>query len=107
MRRRANIFFQVNTIFSSVRRHLLSSLDEVTWLQPVMREEAKRKIQMLRGDFLGSDLYFNKTLMDSRYRDVSETIKLENFHFTGLEFYPHYVPYDIILKMTNDSIFNM
>ncbi len=53
-----------------MKKKLLEKLEVVQWISPDVKQEAIDKINRLDGKFLGSDIFFNYTLLQQRYRGV-------------------------------------
>ncbi len=62
--------FQTESIFESVRSQVLSAVSSSPFLHPDTRARAADKVRTLRGDFLGSTIYFNSSLIRARYGDL-------------------------------------
>jgi len=62
-----------------MKKKLLEKLEFVQWISQDVKQEAIDKISRLDGKFLGSDMFFNFTLLQQRYRGVR---KIE-FRFTS------------------------
>ncbi len=75
--RRNKVLRDVNAIFEAVRSKVVRGVESAPWMQPQTREAAADKVRRIRGDFLGSDIYFNQSLLEERYRDVSEIVQFK------------------------------
>ncbi len=62
---------KVDAIFESVRAKVVRGVESAPWMREQTRAAAAEKIRKLRGDFVGSDIYFNQSLMHDRYGNVS------------------------------------
>ena len=54
-----------------MKKKVLEKLDTVSWISPDTKQAAIDKIQKLDGKFLGSEIFFNYTLLQQRYRGVT------------------------------------
>ncbi len=68
---RDRILSDVDRVFESVRAEVARGVEEAKWMQEATRAAAAEKIRKIRGDFVGSDIYFNQSLLQERYADVS------------------------------------
>ena len=63
--------FQVGVIFKLMKKKVLEKLDQVEWISPDTKHSAIEKINKLDGKFIGSEMFFNYTLLQQRYHGVS------------------------------------
>ena len=65
----------MGVIFRLMKKKVLEKLDTVSWISPDTKQAAIDKIQKLDGKFLGSEIFFNYTLLQQRYRGVTVFIE--------------------------------
>ncbi len=71
-------------IFEEVRDKLTSHIQTSLWLHPQTKANAVNKIRQLKGEFVGSDIYFNQTLLRERYKAVRSWVFLFFFLKKGI-----------------------
>ena len=57
-------------MFDGIRKKILDHVDRASLMQQEVKSLARRKIERLQGSFVGSDIYFNVSLLESRYQGV-------------------------------------
>ena len=56
-----------------MKKKVLEKLDQVEWITPDTKHSAIEKINKLDGKFIGSEMFFNYTLLQQRYHGVRNT----------------------------------
>jgi hypothetical protein len=57
-----------------MKKKVLEKLDLVEWISPETKLAAMEKINKLDGRFLGSEIFFNYTLLQQRYHGVNKLL---------------------------------
>ena len=58
-------------MFDLMKKHVLRAIDGTSWASRDTKHEAEAKIERLHGNFVGTDLFFNYTFLQTRYGQVS------------------------------------
>ena len=59
-----------------MKKKVLEKLDQVEWITPDTKHSAIEKINKLDGKFIGSEMFFNYTLLQQRYHGVRPNVGL-------------------------------
>ena len=82
------ILRKVAEIFELVREKVVDKIDRAEWMSPRIKDLSKEKIKRIRGDFVGSDIYFDRELLRERYRGVRISLVSQIFselHFSSFQ----------------------